>query len=145
MRTADMFRLGNLLRDAAMAASLEDTEARATPAEISVASDVAMYPDTTIGQIVERTGLSQGAVSRIVGRIVAAGFFESRKDPGDARRTQVRVASPEVGNQFASAGNRDASAALGALAGLGDAEQARVAVLLDELGQLLGPAAHAKR
>ncbi|WP_203566845.1 MarR family transcriptional regulator [Aestuariimicrobium ganziense] len=145
MRTADMFRLGGILRDAAKAASVQGTDAHATPAEITVASDVAMFPDSTIGEIVARTGLSQGAVSRIVARVVAAGYLEVAKDPADARRTRVRVATRAVDNQVASAGNRDASHALADLGRLDDAQQQRASELLAELWSLLGPADHGQR
>jgi DNA-binding MarR family transcriptional regulator len=49
--------------------------------------DVFDHPETTIGEISERTGLLQSQVSSAVARFREQGAFETRADPNDRRRT----------------------------------------------------------
>jgi DNA-binding MarR family transcriptional regulator len=51
--------------------------------------DVIEYPDTTISQIVERTGFPQSHVSSAVARLRDAGVLKTTADPADRRRTLV--------------------------------------------------------
>jgi DNA-binding MarR family transcriptional regulator len=51
--------------------------------------DVIEHPDTTITQIVERTGFPQSHVSSAVARLRDAGVLTTAADPNDRRRTLV--------------------------------------------------------
>lgn len=51
--------------------------------------------DMTAGELAERTGLTTGAATRMIDRLVRAGRVRRVPDPGDRRRVLVeRVASP---------------------------------------------------
>ncbi len=51
--------------------------------------DVLEHPETTISQIVERTGFPQSHVSSAVARLRDAGVLKTTADPNDRRRTLV--------------------------------------------------------
>ncbi len=51
--------------------------------------DIIENPDSTIGQVVERTGFPQSHVSASVARLRDAGVLVTRADPEDKRRTLV--------------------------------------------------------
>ncbi len=51
--------------------------------------DVRENPNTTIGQVVERTGFPQSHVSSAVARLREAGVLVTTVDPDDKRRTLV--------------------------------------------------------
>ena len=53
--------------------------------------DVIDHPETTITQIVERTGFPQSHVSSSVARLRDAGVFVTTVDPNDRRRTLVTL------------------------------------------------------
>jgi DNA-binding MarR family transcriptional regulator len=53
--------------------------------------------DMTAGELASRTGLTTGAATRMIDRLVRAGRVRRVPDPGDRRRVLVeRVASPEA-------------------------------------------------
>lgn len=58
-----------------------------------VASDIAAQGETTVGEIVTRTGLPQSQVSTAVARLKQAGAIDTGPDPKDRRRTLVRQAA----------------------------------------------------
>ena len=51
--------------------------------------DVIEHPETTISQIVDRTGFPQSHVSSAVARLRNAGVLQTTADPNDRRRTLV--------------------------------------------------------
>jgi DNA-binding transcriptional ArsR family regulator len=58
-----------------------------------VLRDVFAHPDSSIGDITARTGLPQSYVSESVARLREQGILETSSDPGDGRRTLVRVSA----------------------------------------------------
>ena len=58
----------------------------------TIVIDVAEHPDTSIGEITERTGFPQSHVSASVARLRELGALTTWVDPRDRRRTLVRVA-----------------------------------------------------
>lgn len=64
----------------------------------------------TAGQLADLTGLTTGAITGMINRLEEAGFVTRERDPGDARRVIVRLATgkdatQELGRIFASLGN----------------------------------------
>jgi DNA-binding MarR family transcriptional regulator len=57
-----------------------------------VASDIAVHPDSAVGEIAARTGLPQSQVSTAVSRLKEAGSVQVSPDPADGRRVLVRRA-----------------------------------------------------
>ncbi|WP_235451611.1 MarR family transcriptional regulator [Streptomyces olivochromogenes] len=57
-----------------------------------VASDVAAHPDSSVSEIVTRTGLPQSQVSTAVARLKEAGSVVTVPDPSDRRRVLIRQA-----------------------------------------------------
>jgi DNA-binding MarR family transcriptional regulator len=54
--------------------------------------DVSEHPDSSIGEIVSRTGFPQSHVSASVAQLRDRGALETSVDPGDGRRTLARLA-----------------------------------------------------
>lgn len=65
-----------------------------------VASDIAVHPDTAVGEIAARTGLPQSQVSSAIARLKEAGSVQTAPDPVDRRRVLVRQAA-EVSERVA--------------------------------------------
>ncbi|MER5664055.1 MarR family winged helix-turn-helix transcriptional regulator [Streptomyces mirabilis] len=63
-----------------------------TRSVLIVASDLATHPDSAVGEIAARTGLSQSQVSTTVARLKEAGAVITAPDPADRRRLLVRQA-----------------------------------------------------
>jgi DNA-binding MarR family transcriptional regulator len=84
-----------------------------------IVGDLAENPESSIGEITERTGLPQSHVSQSVARLRKRGVVETASDPRDGRRTLVRL-SPGVPERAAQVGSREADEALGAAMGLTD-------------------------
>lgn len=135
MDSGRLFRLAADLRQLALRASTTGLDQRATASEIAVGADLAQHPDTTISEVVARTGLSQGAVSKAVAAICAEGYAEVSRDESDGRRTRVRLTAAAA--TFQELGRRDLAPALRDLHGLDDAAAARAVAALDELAALL--------
>lgn len=105
-----------------------------------VGADVFAHPDTSVGEIAERTGLRQGYVSETVARLRKQGVLETSTDPADGRRTLVRLAPghPAAVSRAAAA---DVSQALGRA--LGDPDPAaltEITATLTALARRLQPA-----
>nr|BFE65115.1 hypothetical protein GCM10020063_096410 [Dactylosporangium thailandense] len=100
------------MRSAAKAAS--------TPPGVGlILADVSAAPDSSISQITARTGLPQSYVSESVARLRDQGVFETSADPGDGRRTLVRV-SAAIPHAVSRSGAVTVDEALLAAAGTGD-------------------------
>jgi DNA-binding MarR family transcriptional regulator len=102
-----------------------------------IVGDLAENPESSIGEITERTGLPQSQVSQSVARLRQRGAVETASDPRDGRRTLVRL-SPAVPERAARVGSREADEALGAAMGLTDPQEiaATVAALEEMLRRL---------
>lgn len=109
---------------------------RIPPGEVMVLEDVLAHPDSSVGEIAERTGLAQSHVSATVARLGASGALNTSADPADGRRTLVRVNERLLGGTFAERGARNIEEAVAG--SLADPEAARRAVgMLEELAGLL--------
>ncbi|MET7397752.1 MarR family transcriptional regulator [Dactylosporangium sp. NPDC005572] len=53
--------------------------------------DIAQHPDSSISEITGRTGFPQSHVSASIARLIESGDVVSDADPGDRRRTRVKV------------------------------------------------------
>jgi DNA-binding MarR family transcriptional regulator len=86
-------RLGERMQaDAALLYA--DVDAPVQPAQFPLLAALDRHGPMTVGQCVERVGLSQPAVTRIIGALVAAGMATTDRDPGDGRQRRVAL-SPE--------------------------------------------------
>ena len=56
-----------------------------------VLEDVITHPDSSISEVHQRTGFAQSHVSALVARLNECGLLVTAADPGDARRTGIRV------------------------------------------------------
>ncbi len=83
--------------------ALPPSEFRDLPISVRIVLvDVFEHPDTTIGQIVERTGFPQSHVSSSVARLRDLDMLTTTIDPDDRRRTLV-APKPEHRNRAALA------------------------------------------
>ncbi len=77
--------------------ALPESEFRELPTSVRmVLVDVFENRDTTIGQIVERTGFPQSHVSASVARLRDNGILMTWADPTDGRRTLVAPSAAEI-------------------------------------------------
>lgn len=60
-----------------------------TPTEFATLNLIALEEDVTSGDLSRLTGLSPGAVSRMVDRLVDRGFVERRQNPHDRRQVHL--------------------------------------------------------
>lgn len=99
-----------------------------------VLRDVFANPDSSITQITARTGLPQSYVSESVARLREQGMLATTVDPGDGRRTLVRVSEEHP----CSVARKGAASVDGALAvALGNPDAVRV---LETFAKRLSPA-----
>ncbi|MDI2130654.1 MarR family transcriptional regulator [Yinghuangia seranimata] len=104
-----------------------------------VASDLAAHDETTVTEIVARTGLPQSQVSTAVARLKEAGAVETGPDPRDRRRTLVRQAST-VSGRVAAVRAADPTPVLAAALGTDDPDVlAEVGAALEVLARHLAP------
>ncbi len=98
-----------------------------------VLMDISEHPDSSISDIVERTGFPQSLVSTAVARMRDGGALETNTDAADRRRTLVRV-SPKVRARMAQVPTTPLEDVLGPALGIND--PAEVADLLSALESL---------
>jgi DNA-binding MarR family transcriptional regulator len=84
-----MHRLGKKLIALSRDVELEPQDDSSSPAERLVLGDVVLYPGSTISEIVNRTGFTQGYVSKCVGSLAERGLVATEVDEADRRRTLV--------------------------------------------------------
>ncbi|MFE9446711.1 MarR family winged helix-turn-helix transcriptional regulator [Streptomyces sp. NPDC006602] len=87
-----------------------------------VASDIAVHPDTAVGEIAARTGLPQSQVSLAIARLKEAGSVQTSPDPVDRRRVLVRQ-SPEMSPRVAQVRAAGIEDALAGAMGSGDPQR----------------------
>ncbi len=89
MNGIELFRLGRRLTKVGVR-SLPESDFKAMPHSVRmVMIDVFEHPNSTIGQIVERSGFPQSHVSASVARLREGGILTTTVDPDDGRRTLV--------------------------------------------------------
>lgn len=130
-----MHRLGKRLIELSSQVTGEAGDLSLTPGEAAVLEDVIKHPASSISEIHQRTGFVQSHVSASVSRLKARGLVKAETDPGDGRRTRVRVedgAMQAIGRRAA----RSIDQAIGRA--IGDPGQARrTTELLQELADIL--------
>jgi DNA-binding MarR family transcriptional regulator len=105
-----------------------------------VLADVLAHPGTSVGEITSRTSMPQSQVSQTVAQLRSQGIVESFPDPGDRRRTLLRV-SDQHARSVRRAGGVSADAALAGALGDSSAEEAAdLIVVLEDLAEWLRPA-----
>ena len=102
-----------------------------------VLRDVFVHPGSSIGDITARTGLPQSYVSESVAKLRGQGILETSADPGDGRRTLVRV-SAQHPRTVAAKGSAPVDAALTAALG-NPAGAAEIIATLTVLAERLRP------
>ncbi len=93
--------------------------------EHKVLSLIAAEPGVSPGRLVDHTGLSNAAITKIVHRLAALGHVDRRKDPSDGRRYALSVTAEhrrDLARLFAPM----AEAMNGLVDGMDDAERATV-------------------
>ncbi|MFJ6609304.1 MarR family winged helix-turn-helix transcriptional regulator [Streptomyces sp. NPDC091289] len=93
--------------------------------EHKILSLIAAEPGVSPGQLVDRTGLSNAAITKIVHRLAALGHVDRRKDGSDGRRYALSVTAEhrrDLARLFAPM----AEAMDGLVDGMDDAERAAV-------------------
>ncbi len=86
----DLFILGRALTDVAFRAT-GAAEQGLSASEFAVLQDVFDHEPTPISAIVVRTGVAQSRVSTAVQHLADRGWFLTRSDPADRRKTIVEV------------------------------------------------------
>ncbi|WP_214320212.1 helix-turn-helix domain-containing protein [Nonomuraea sediminis] len=135
MDAAQLHRLGRRLIELSAEVTGEVGDVALGAAEMVILEDAMKYPDSPIRDIQHRTGFAQSHVSAVIARLRSLGALETVADPGDGRRTLVRVA-PGALRAMQGRGARDAVPALAA-ALHDEAAARRVTALLDELAGIL--------
>jgi DNA-binding transcriptional ArsR family regulator len=107
-----------------------------------VLRDVFAHPGSSIGDITARTGLPQSYVSESVAKLRGQGILETSADPGDGRRTLVRV-SAQHPRTVAAKGSASVDGALAAALGEQDGGPgvAEIIATLAALAERLRPEA----
>lgn len=62
-----------------------------TSTELEVVGTLALHGPLTAGEIAQRTGLTSGAVTRLIDRLEQRGSVRRRPDPDDRRRVRVEM------------------------------------------------------
>jgi len=108
---------------------------------IIVAGDIGAHPDSSVGEIAERTGFPQSKVSACIARLREAGAIDTSTDPDDRRRMLVRPAA-RVSERVAEIRSVPIDSALAAALGTDDPEQiAQITGALTTLARHLTPQA----
>jgi len=103
---------------------------------VLIVDDVIRHPDSSIGEIAERTGLPQSHVSATVAKLRDAKRFRVRADPSDGRRTLVRV-EPELARAVGTSGASGVERAIAeALKGSAAGDVEEVVELLERLAAI---------
>ncbi|WP_040831279.1 MarR family transcriptional regulator [Nocardia jiangxiensis] len=132
-----LHRLGRHLIELARQVGIESSDEPIPEGEIAVLADVIDSPGSSVREITERTGFSQGHISECVARLTDRALLATEIDSADRRRTLVYptdVLFKAIARRTAPMLDEALVAALGS-----SADAQRVKVLLDELADLLLP------
>jgi DNA-binding MarR family transcriptional regulator len=103
--------------------------------------DISEHPDSSISQVVARTGFPQSLVSEAVARLRDRGALITAVDPTDRRRTLVRM-SADIRTRMRRAPADSVEPVIAAALGIDDPEElARVISTLQALADRLSAAA----
>ncbi|MEU1981885.1 helix-turn-helix domain-containing protein [Nocardia sp. NPDC019395] len=84
-----LHRLGRRLVELSRQVQLEPGDIRPSPAEELIISDVMFHSNSTVGDVVARTGYAQSYVSKCVADLVERGLLVTSTDESDRRRTII--------------------------------------------------------
>ena len=140
-----LYLLGRRLTKIGESAFVGPSIADLPPGVALILTDVFAHPGTSIGEVVQRTGLPQGHVSKSVARFRNRGAVTTATDPADGRRTLVTpTASAREAVALQSAAPIDA-ALTEALGGASPAAVQATVALLEDLAASLAPNAGVAR
>ena len=129
MNALELYQVGRWLSRIAEDAMRPPGAPVTPPGTRLILTDVSAHADCSIGEIASRTGLPQGYVSATVARMREQGVFDTRPDPGDRRRTLVRL-TDDIPRSVMRAGAVPVDEVLlKALAGSGGTDQGLIGVL----------------
>lgn len=144
MDGVELFLLGRtLMKLGEQAMPTEDVGRQATSdrAVLIVASDVLAHPDSSVGDIAERTSFAQSKVSACIARLREAGAIDTATDPADRRRLLVRPAR-RISERVAQVRAVSIDATLAAALGTDDPHRiAEITTALETLARHLAPEA----
>jgi len=113
-------------------------------AVLIVASDILEHPNSSVGDIAERTSFAQSKVSACVARLREGGAIETTTDPADRRRLLVRPAR-RISERVARIRSTPITATLEAALGTDDPPRiAEITTALETLAEHLAPEAIAR-
>lgn len=113
---------------------LQSGDVRPIPAEELIIGDVMFNPNSTVGDVVARTGFTQSYVSKCVATLVKRGLLVTSVDESDRRRTLITPSRMLEG----AADRRTPSLTTVFTDALGsEARAQQVLMALDELADLL--------
>ena len=135
MDGGQLHRLGKRLLELSRAVTTQPGDPELTPGELAVLEDVIRYPDSSIGDVQERSGFAQSHVSASVARLRDRELVETRTDATDRRRLRIRV-SRRAARTITTRARRPVDSLLIEATG-SPARARRAARLLDELAELL--------
>jgi DNA-binding MarR family transcriptional regulator len=140
----DLFLLGRTLMkigEEAMPTEGLGEHTRGVRSVLVVVGDVRENPGSSVGEIAERTGLPQSAVSTAIARLRETGAVVTTPDPADRRRVLIEPAA-RISARVAKVRSTSINGALGEALGSDDPDDiAEVVGLLERLATRLGPRA----
>lgn len=138
----DLFLLGRALMkigEEAMPTEGLREHTRGIRSVLVVVGDVREHPGSSVGEIAERTGLPQSAVSTAVARLRETGSVVTTPDPADRRRVLIEPAA-RVSARVAKVRSMSVDSALAEALGTDDPDDvAEVVAMLERLSARLGP------
>jgi DNA-binding MarR family transcriptional regulator len=96
MNVGRLHRVGRHLQEAAVRAMRDPNDADLSRAQLAIQGDVYLHPGTSVGEIAARMGFTQGHVSACLARLRDMGRVSTAPDPGQRRRTLVRLTPAAV-------------------------------------------------
>ena len=136
MEMSELYQLGRRLTELAYE-GMGAGELEISPSEFLVLRDLYMNGESSIGETVDRTGLSQSRVSTSVQNLRERGWVETGPDPEDGRKTLARV-TKQVKLEGDRRRGQSASGALDrVLADARPSERGQLARALERLHELL--------
>lgn len=139
MQASTLHQLSRQLREIALRTTGNVGEDRVSVSDLAIVEDVSYHPQTSIGEIAQRTGLAQSLVSRTVATMREAGLFVTDVDPADRRKSLVGVAPSTRLQLFEERGSRlIRNELMRTVEGIDDQAADRVIAMLEEISAVLG-------
>ncbi|HET8590088.1 MAG TPA: MarR family transcriptional regulator [Nakamurella sp.] len=107
-----LYRLSRELRDVALSATADPGQERPPLGLVTVTDDIVRHGETTVSEIVARTGLAQSLVSKSVAQLRQAGVVQTHTDRNDRRRNRISITDATRSGIFVERGERTITHAL---------------------------------